>query len=396
MVRSFFLTSVLPFPTAGGADLRAWNIIQGLASLGPTSVFALADRSSSRPQLDGLARWDASPALTPAEVGTRHQRMWAAPKDGTQLSDVYHAEKTERLLTAALTDDQPHVIVLDALYAGSYLGVIETYRTASAERTLVVHNSQNVEATLARQIADAEAVMPLRVLRKVLAASTERAEHDVLDASDALWACSEVDLFGFSTHHGWNGPSVVVPNVVDTASYREAFRRHEDHPGVGMVFPATFSYPPNEAGARFLLDEITPRLPDIPLVLPGAGPPPSLVAAAEGRATVTGAVPDMRPFLANAAVMVVPLFVGGGTRLKVLEGFAAGLPVVATAKAVEGLAVEDDRHLLLAETPDEFAGAVRRASEPAVAARLRDAASVLVESRYSVSAVSSVLAAALA
>ncbi len=395
MTRPFFLTSVLPFPTSGGADLRAWNIIQGLAAIGPTSVFAMADRPGPRPTIDGLVRWDASRALSPAEVGTRHQRMWAAPKEGSRLSDAYFEPDTEAQLTAALIEDQPDVVVLDALYGGSYLDAINAYRGGVTHQVRVVHNSHNVEGALARDIADSETVMPLRVLRKVLATSTETVESDVLDASDVVWVCSEPDAAGFASHYGWSKPAVVVPNVVDVPTYDDVYTRQSTAPGRGMIFPATFSYPPNEVAARFLLDEVAPLVPDLPLILAGAGPPPSLVEAARDRALVTGSVPDMRTHLAEAAVMAVPLFEGGGTRLKVLEGFAAGLPVVASRKAVEGLDVTDGRHLLLAETPDAFAAALEQAIEPDTAARLRREGRQLVEESYSVAAVARTLRAAL-
>ena len=396
MTSSFFVTSVLPFPPSGGADLRAWNIIQGLTTLGPVSVFAFADRPSAHPGHDNLRRWEASPALSPAEVGTRHQKAWAAPKPGVRVSDAYHAPESEELLAEALRADEPDLVILDLLHAGSYLHVVAAHRDQASKPVSIVHNSHNVESELARAIADAEPVMPIRVLRKVLATSTEATEREILEASDALWVCSEADAEAFGIHHGWSGPVDVVPNVVDVDSYDELFDRRMTHPGTGMLFPATFSYPPNEIGARFLLDEIVPLLPEVPLTLAGAGPAPSLIEAADGHARVTGAIPDMRPELGAAAVMVVPLFEGGGTRLKVLEGFAAGLPVVATTKAVEGLDVVDGEHVLIADDPAAFASAVRQALDPEVAARLRTAGRDLVERSYSVSAVASKLAAAIA
>ena len=70
--------------------------------------------------------------------------------------------------------------------------------------------------------------------------------------------------------------------------------------------------------------------------------------------TVTGTVPDVRPYFAAASVMPVPLSAGGGTRLKVLEAFASGVPVVSTAKGVEGLGLVAEQHYLQAEDPDEF------------------------------------------
>jgi glycosyltransferase involved in cell wall biosynthesis len=82
-------------------------------------------------------------------------------------------------------------------------------------------------------------------------------------------------------------------------------------------------------------------------------------ARQDSRIMVTGAVPDTRPYLAAATAMVVPLFQGGGTRFKILEAFAANLPVISTGKGAEGLGVENKKHLLLAETADEFVEAIQ-------------------------------------
>jgi glycosyltransferase involved in cell wall biosynthesis len=121
-------------------------------------------------------------------------------------------------------------------------------------------------------------------------------------------------------------------------------------------------------------------------VLAGAQPTQEMVELAGGErgVTVTGAVPDMRPQLAAADSMAVPLFQGGGTRFKVLEAFASGLPVVGTAKAVEGLAVQPEEHFLQAETPRGFADALERLwTQPEERARIVHAGHRLVRDRYS-------------
>jgi glycosyltransferase involved in cell wall biosynthesis len=83
-------------------------------------------------------------------------------------------------------------------------------------------------------------------------------------------------------------------------------------------------------------------------------------AKRDPRILVTGAVPDIRPYLSAASTMVVPLFQGSGTRFKILEAWAARVPVISTAKGAEGLDVENERHLLFAETASEFLECLRR------------------------------------
>jgi glycosyltransferase involved in cell wall biosynthesis len=140
-------------------------------------------------------------------------------------------------------------------------------------------------------------------------------------------------------------------------------------------------YPPNFFAAEEICDALAPRLPDLAFRILGEAPwRPARIPA---NVRFTGRVPSTAAPLAGAQVAVAPVRHGSGTRLKLLEYFAAGLPVVCTAKAAEGLEVEDRRHLWLAETPQEMANAVRTLhADPARSAALGAAARALVEARY--------------
>src|SRR5690606_6689229 len=123
----------------------------------------------------------------------------------------------------------------------------------------------------------------------------------------------------------------------------------------------------NIDGIEYLLREVWPAVlaggPDARMVVVGRNPPPGLVEEARRRGyawTFTGWVPDTRPYVWDSAAFVVPLRVGGGTRLKVYEAMAMGCPVISTSLGVEGLPVEDGRHCLLADTPESLAAAIVR------------------------------------
>src|SRR5690606_31868308 len=125
------------------------------------------------------------------------------------------------------------------------------------------------------------------------------------------------------------------------------------------------------------------------LALVGAEPPPDVLALAETPGvTVTGTVPDVRPWVERAGTVVVPLLAGGGTRLKILEAFAMGRPVVSTTIGAAVLEVQPGEHLLLADTPVELANAIQRlATEPGLRQYLVDRAHALVRARYQWSAI---------
>jgi glycosyltransferase involved in cell wall biosynthesis len=197
-------------------------------------------------------------------------------------------------------------------------------------------------------------------------------ERQAANAVDQIWLCSEEDARLMKELYEPSAPICVVPNTVNIAHYEAARAGLCPRPGSvapsrrTLIFPAVFQWEPNAAAAHFLIEEVFPHLarvfPDCQLLLVGGLPTPCMMAAAEreSRIVVTGGVPDMLPFFAAATAMAVPLWQGGGTRLKILEGFAANVPVISTKKGAEGLEVEDGTHLLFAENAGEFIAAIKR------------------------------------
>jgi glycosyltransferase involved in cell wall biosynthesis len=101
------------------------------------------------------------------------------------------------------------------------------------------------------------------------------------------------------------------------------------------------------------------QFPDLTITIVGRNPPANIRALAEQPGwTVTGTVPDVRPHLAESEILIVPLRIGGGTRIKIYEGIAAGLPVVSTSIGAEGLPLHDGEHIVLADTPAAFVVAI--------------------------------------
>jgi len=174
----------------------------------------------------------------------------------------------------------------------------------------------------------------------------------------------------------------VVPNGIDLEGCeRVAVSREEGT----MVFAGAVTFQPNYDAMSWFLAEIYPRIkarqPEARLTISGGGEWRDLPPARD--VVRTGVVRDVRPVVASAAVSIAPIRFGAGTRLKVLEAMALRTPVVATTKAVEGLDVEHEKHLLVADTPDEFADAVIRVlCSPQLGCRLAENAFALVKQEY--------------
>jgi glycosyltransferase involved in cell wall biosynthesis len=174
--------------------------------------------------------------------------------------------------------------------------------------------------------------------------------------------------------------STIVPNCVDTAAFVP--RPAAAFAGGGpVIFVGTVRYPPNLFALREICREIAPALPALAFSIVGDASGREVRAPANVR--FLGRVPSTAGPLAASHVAIAPVRHGSGTRLKILEYFAAGLPVVCTAKAAEGLDVESGRHVVLAETPRETVEAIRALqADPERCARLGAAARALVEARY--------------
>jgi glycosyltransferase involved in cell wall biosynthesis len=178
----------------------------------------------------------------------------------------------------------------------------------------------------------------------------------------------------------------VIPNGVDADRFRP-MPDIEVAPET-VAFVGAMSFPPNVAAvgwfARTVLPLIHETRPGVRLVVAGRDPAPSVVAFAEDPAiTVTGAVDDVRPYLARAAVVLAPMVSGSGIKNKVLEALAMGRPVVTTALGAEGVAAEPGRDFLIADGPEAFAEAVLALlDEPGRAAEMGNRGRALVERLY--------------
>ncbi len=162
-----------------------------------------------------------------------------------------------------------------------------------------------------------------------------------------------------------------------------------------LIFVGSMDWMPNIDGAQWFLREVLPlirkRRPDCTVALAGRKPAPLLeeLAKNDARVVVTGTVPDIRPHLWGSTVSIVPLRIGGGTRLKIFEAMAARVPVVSTTIGAEGLPLEDGAQIHIADDPPSFAAhCVELLENAAARRRMTDAAWETVSSQFSWEAVS--------
>jgi glycosyltransferase involved in cell wall biosynthesis len=226
-----------------------------------------------------------------------------------------------------------------------------------------------------------QAILGDRVFHRLTRRRQARIETACWNSAAHVLFCSSVDRDRAERlAPGVAARSTIVPNCVDVSTFTPrpaaAFAR-----GGPVVFVGTLRYPPNFFALEEICARIAPALPDLEFQIVGASS--VRPARVPGNVRFLGRVETTAAPLAAAQIAIAPVRHGSGTRLKLLEYFAAGLPVVCTAKAAEGLDVEDGRHVLLAETPSEHVAAIRAlAADPGRCAAMGAAARALVEARY--------------
>jgi glycosyltransferase involved in cell wall biosynthesis len=276
--------------------------------------------------------------------------------------------------------NRPDAVVVSSLDLYQYLLGLRNAVTGS-----LVLDMHNVESSLYRNIAEAAAHHD-----KALASQLDfywRAvaiiEETAIRAADQVWACSARDAAELVQLHRPDCEVTVVPNAVDVTPAGPI----STDPPWRLLFAGRLDWYPNVDAAERLIAEVAPllarRAPGVPLLLAGAHPGPLSTRTMPGNVLVISNPEDMARFWPGS-ILAVPLRLGSGSRLKILEAFAAGCPVVTTAKGIEGIDAEPGRHYLLGEDSEELVEAVcQLLADPKMCASMVAEAHTLVAQRYS-------------
>lgn len=381
-LRLLFLTPYLASPPRSGGPRRVHGLMAELARTHDVSVLAFT--TPGEDATEGIA---ATRAYCREVVTVENDRYGLASraKRALQLRSLASPWSFERLI-----HHRPaYQAALDRLLARERFDAITVEFAQMASYRLPrdvtsVLDEHNIEYDILRRTATVERALDRRVYNRLNALKLAREERAAWRRFNGCALTSPRDE-ALLRREGGKLPTAVVPNGVDTDYFRPTGETPES---ATILFFGAINYYPNTEGLLFFLDEVWPQLkrarPDARLLIVGQLPPEAIQQRAAPDVIVTGAVADVRPYLARATVSIAPLRIGGGTRLKIVEAMAMGKAIVSTTLGAEGLDVQHGRDLLLADTAEEFAGQVCRAlDDTSLAQRLGTAARRLAEDRYS-------------
>jgi glycosyltransferase involved in cell wall biosynthesis len=346
-----YLSPWFPFPPTNGSELRIHALLRGLAARHDVTLLSFQRRPVDPRGLEEARDLLAAVHLVPwreFDPGSHRARLGLLSARPRSVVDT-HSPEMESLIRQTTAERR-----YDAVIA-SELGMA-AYWPAWGDLPAVL---DDLELGAFREQARAAASPTTRARRRLMWAKLRAYARDLLPRFAAVTVVSERERALLREVAPRYAAVELIPNGVDLAGYAAAPAALPDDK---LIFTGAFTYDANYEAMVWFLGEVYPLIqreaPGVQMIITGdhAGKP--LPPAAN--VTLTGYVDDVRPLVAGAAVSVVPIRQGGGTRLKILEAMALGTPVVATAKGAEGLDGTHERELLLADAPEAFAAAVLR------------------------------------
>lgn len=381
--RLLFLSQSLPFPPDGGVHIRSYNTLRLLSrdfDITALCFFRASERATPEQVeqgVNGLQRFAQAEAFP---IPQEHSRLrllidhlasiltWRA-----YTIRVYESHRFRRRLAELIANHRFQLVHMDSLDLVAYLPML------TGLPVVCVHH--NVESALLRRRAAATGGLQGIYIR-LQAHLTRLEEERWCGKVDLNVAVSEKDRDSLQAFCP-TGRFMVVPNGVDTEAFQPGAMEKN-----GVVFVGGYSWQPNRDAMEYFCQEILPILRasgcDVPITWVGRVADSVRREYAQHYGVhLTGYVDDVRPTVQSAACYVVPLRMGGGTRLKILDAWAMGKAVVSTSVGCEGLEARDGENILIRDTAEDFAQAVRNVlTDRALRERLGNAARRTAELRY--------------
>lgn len=372
-----FITPYLPFPPDTGGKIRTFHLAKALSLHHSVDLFTVhyGSAPSLGPSLPQIFKRIQMVQLTkPPDSRSRFVRSLIDPLP--RVVGHFQTPDAVREIHQQLSDGAYDLLVVDEICMASYVEGLRQPR---------IIMRQKIDSLHYLEIAATQPFGKERLLQGMEARRLRSFERISTAKFDAGVCCSADDAAVVNQLNP-RIPVTVIGNGVDMDHF---VPREEVAGPPTLLYTGTMHYYPNIDAVHFFFKEIHPHLvrlvPDVRILIVGHEPPPDILEWKRlPGVEITGSVPDIRPYLERCTATIVPLRLGGGTRLKIMESIAAARPVVSTSVGAEGVGMRDREHLLIADDPEKFAEcAAELLRDPALRQQLTSRAQPFVAGRFS-------------
>ncbi len=354
-----------PYPPSEGGLLRVYHLIASLGDTYTVDLLTLSGPTSSTPfGYPPLDRWcqriDVIPAIFPKkDLWTQFRRIaYCVRHRLSPRSDVYVNDNIMRQVVTILAGRSYDLAILEHSWIANYYPLVQNALSASGITILDLHN---IESDLKNEFATHSDNFPRSWVNHMFSRFSIQQERRWLPMFDHLFTTSDKDkqriktILYESEQAPLNSRISVIPNSIDIEFYKSVRQRSEQRKL--LLFCGGLDFPPNRTAVELLVHHIFPQVrtthKDCELMIVGKDDHHWIKPQSDG-VTFTGFIDDIRPYINDASMILAPILNGSGTRFKVLEAWAARRPLIATAKAVEGLNATAMTHFWLANTTSDF------------------------------------------
>ncbi len=392
-MRILALYPFLPYPVVSGAAQRGCHVLEILASRHEVTLASFIGQDDS---LSGLSSWKTYPLFTREPITVLRKTEEKLSPAGNRLREFRPQSRlcipegmnffdTPAMWNRIAELDTGKIDAVHVRLSGMAPYALALKKAAPHLR-LIIDLDDNASLLQYRRLMDFRKKLQFRLcvwqLKELL--KTFAFELRELRKFDSVWVCSDVDSSRMS-HRIGSGRMLAVENIVDAQKLASIDRQNVES---AVLMIGDFNYDPNRVGAEFFITKVWPRIrsaiPEAQLWLVGKSTHLQMQEwSGKQGILMTGLVDDVRHYLGRAMVSIAPIFVGSGTKLKILEALGAGLPVVTTTIGAEGIEASNGTDLLIADTSKDFADqCIRLMTDRKLRNQLADSGRMLIKEKY--------------
>lgn len=349
-----FFTPYLPYPPDTGGKIRSYYLLRALSAYFCVDLYTVyIGQAPPETAVRSLEECCNQVVLFPLKKSWRtRDRLRRTLSPLPRIVDYFCTSASLEQAYEHLSRGGYDLLVADEICMTPYVEMIP-------DRPRIIFRHK-VDYLHYREVARARPWGADKILEFMESVKLQRYERAKMGLYQGYVACSEGDAAQIR-QYALGIPYIVIPNGVDLSAFVPSGRPKASQPT--LLYVGSMYYPPNVDAVQFFFQSICPSIwearPEVRVQIVGHMPPPEVQQWARWPGVeVTGGVPDVRPYYEEATVFIVPLRLGGGTRLKIPEAMAMGLPVVSTSVGAEGLDIHPGEDILIADDPTSFAKSV--------------------------------------